>query len=320
MKFLNAFFVGVLICGTSSLAMAATNGPAAFLRKMDRQFCANFNSQKCNHHKRRTKAAPKSKTIIEKPLASSPAVQPHVKTETVPKPTPKPEISPPNKSAVVLPRPKPVIQVNPTPLPPVIISLKPSAPITIPQTSASNCLAALKAKNVEFASVPQPLGPPSCLVSQPVQLNAILVNGVKVQLPDKPILNCNFALSFATWMQELGGPAAIAKEGSGLTQFWTGPGYQCRGRNGDISAKISEHGFGNAIDVERLKFSDGLLVFVRDAPDATSPGYEVLKAIRASACQRFTTVLGPGSNEAHREHFHFDSGAHGKSGTYRICE
>ena len=45
-----------------------------------------------------------------------------------------------------------------------------------------------------------------------------------------------------------------------------------------------------------------------------------LMALRVSACGYFTTVLGPGANAAHAEHYHFDLGMHGKSGSYRICE
>ncbi len=189
----------------------------------------------------------------------------------------------------------------------------------VPSGNAT-CSDLLKAKHVDFESVGQPPGLPACVVLQPVQLKSVLLNGAILQLPDHPILNCEFALQFVSWLQDLGGPAAVENEGSALTHLYTGPGFVCRGRNGDISAKISEHGFGNAVDVERLQFGDGLKVLVHDAPDVTSPGYEVLNAIRASACTRFTTVLGPGSNAAHREHFHFDSGVHGKSGIYRICE
>ena len=188
------------------------------------------------------------------------------------------------------------------------------------QSGNAACVDELKVKHVDFDLVAQPSGLPACVVVQPVQLKSVLINGTNLQLPDHPILNCAFALNFVSWLQDLGGPAALEKEGTVLTHFYTGPGFECRGRNGDASAKISEHGFGNAVDVERLQFADGLKVLVHDAPDTTAPGYDVLKAIRASACTRFTTVLGPGSNAAHREHFHFDSGVHGKSGTYRICE
>ena len=46
----------------------------------------------------------------------------------------------------------------------------------------------------------------------------------------------------------------------------------------------------------------------------------LMKTLRTTACGYFTTILGPGSNDAHKEHFHFDIGLHGASANYRICE
>ena len=40
--------------------------------------------------------------------------------------------------------------------------------------------------------------------------------------------------------------------------------------------------------------------------------------IRAGACERFTTVLGPGADAAHRTHFHFD--LRDREGGYRLCQ
>jgi hypothetical protein len=42
--------------------------------------------------------------------------------------------------------------------------------------------------------------------------------------------------------------------------------------------------------------------------------------MRRAACGWFTTVLGPGADAAHAEHFHFDIARHGNSDFYRICE
>ena len=50
--------------------------------------------------------------------------------------------------------------------------------------------------------------------------------------------------------------------GSTVAKFYTGPGYECRGRNGARCGKISEHGFGNAIDIERLQLDNGKLIIV----------------------------------------------------------
>jgi hypothetical protein len=39
-----------------------------------------------------------------------------------------------------------------------------------------------------------------------------------------------------------------------------------------------------------------------------------------TACGYFTTALGPGMDLAYEAHFHFDSGLHGATANYRICE
>jgi len=43
-------------------------------------------------------------------------------------------------------------------------------------------------------------------------------------------------------------------------------------------------------------------------------------AIRIAACGWFTTVLGPGSDEAHTDHMHVDILQHGSSDRFRICQ
>lgn len=47
---------------------------------------------------------------------------------------------------------------------------------------------------------------------------------------------------------------------------------------------------------------------------------DLVRVLRTTACAYFTTVLGPGSDSAHEEHFHFDTGMHGATPNYRICE
>jgi hypothetical protein len=322
MKIMRVLLVLSFACVLALPAAARTSGPAEFLRKIDRQLCLNFKSLKCKNRKVYTNEAQKTKGKAQK-------ISEPTKTAEV-KPISKPETPKTKKVAAVLPRLKPVAAPKketaktkaPAPVQVVLRKLpeEPPAPVVQEKQSDGSCLSALKAQGVVFESVAQPTDAASCKVIQPVQLKSVRMNGVNLQLPDSPILNCAFAKQFVGWLKEQGGPVATATEGFALTEFYTGPGYQCRGRNGDSSAKISEHGSGNAIDVERIKFSDGQVFLVHDALDPSAKSYKTLKAIRKSACARFTTVLGPGTNPAHREHFHFDSGMHGKSATYRICE
>jgi hypothetical protein len=141
-----------------------------------------------------------------------------------------------------------------------------------------------------------------------------------VGLPAGPILKCEFAKQFVIWLADIGAPTVAAQEGTTLAALSTGPGYQCRGRNGDSSAKLSEHATGNAIDIDAVILAGKKRVEIAAVADPTSPHYRMLMALRVSACGYFTTVLGPGSNAAHATHYHFDLGRHGKSSNYRICE
>jgi hypothetical protein len=65
------------------------------------------------------------------------------------------------------------------------------------------------------------------------------------------------------------------------------------------SAKISEHARGNALDLMRFDLKNKRHVTVEEMP--TSPSAVALTALRTSACGYFTTVLGPGSNAAHKK-------------------
>ncbi len=51
---------------------------------------------------------------------------------------------------------------------------------------------------------------------------------------------------------------------------------------------------------------------MRTAPDA-----KFLTEIRADACGPFRTVLGPGSDSYHSNHFHFDLAQRSKAGKRR---
>jgi hypothetical protein len=112
----------------------------------------------------------------------------------------------------------------------------------------------------------------------------------------------------------------MARTGESLAAVATGPGYECRGRNGDGTAKISEQAFGNAIDIVSFRLASKESIPVSHVTKTGNVESRWLMALRVSACGYFTTVLGPGSNAAHAEHYHLDLGVHGKSGKYKICE
>ena len=159
-----------------------------------------------------------------------------------------------------------------------------------------------------------------CAVANPVTLKSLRTPAGMISLPGKPILNCNFATKFVTWLADVASPIVIAHEHAMLVTLSASPGFQCRARVGEASAKMSEHASGNAIDIDGLVLAGGRRIEIASVSDPASPDHRLLMALRISACGYFTTVLGPGSNAAHASHYHFDLGLHGKSANYRICE
>jgi hypothetical protein len=183
---------------------------------------------------------------------------------------------------------------------------------TIPKDEAQSCFQMLRAMGAKFTVAPSTVNYGKCHVENPVNLRSVTTKQSTVELPEAPLLNCKFALQFSKWLSESGAPILSAQLNSPVERISTGPGFECRGRNGDGTAKVSEHGYGNAVDISTFRLRNGKTLHVGDST--------LLPGVRASACGYFTTVLGPGANAAHASHFHFDMGAHGKSGNYRICQ
>lgn len=244
--------------------------------------------------------------------------------------SPEPEAAAPetdkSQPAPVLPREKPVqAQENPF----VPIPQAEAKPETVqgqeeekpaPGEDFATCRAELERLGAKFSVPEMPAADGKCKVPNPVQINAIASPAGEVDFPGGPILNCVFAKRFTAWVSDIAAPVVKAHTGEGLAAILTGPGYECRNRNGDTTLKISEHAFGNAIDIAAFKLADKESLPVANVQKTGNVESRWLMALRMSACGYFTTVLGPGSNAAHAEHYHFDLGIHGKSGNYRICE
>jgi hypothetical protein len=82
--------------------------------------------------------------------------------------------------------------------------------------------------------------------------------------------------------------------------------YSCRGMNGDSSAHISEHAFGNALDIAAFTLADGRTITVKDGWHGTPQEQGFLHDVQGAACTVFTTVLAPGSDSNHSDHMHVD--------------
>lgn len=166
--------------------------------------------------------------------------------------------------------------------------------------------------------MPQPETSEQCQIQSPVRVIALKTAAGMVKLPDKPIFNCAFAAKLEDFIANKAQPLAQAGMAGPIVAMGTGPGFDCRGRNGDSSAKLSEHAKGNAVDIVYFNFANRTGVLVKDALNEEATGFAFLRDVRAAACKEFNTVLGPGANSAHAEHFHLD--LEPRNGGYKICE
>jgi hypothetical protein len=107
-------------------------------------------------------------------------------------------------------------------------------------------------------------------------------------------------------------PAAQRDFGEDLVSIAQASAYVCRPRNGTL--KLSEHAFGNALDIASLVLSKGSRIDVKAGGDAKHTDF--LADLRTAACGPFKTVLGPGSNADHATHLHLDLAPRRNGGTY----
>ncbi len=174
------------------------------------------------------------------------------------------------------------------------------------------CRLALKKLGVAWSDIEPIDDGGSCGIDWPIR-----VSGMPGGIDMKPAatLNCQMALAFATWTKNELSPTARTRFFSGVKTIHQGSSYSCRRIAG--SRTVSEHAKGNALDVMRIELNNG-----RDI-DVRKPGFfafrekSLLKNVRSGGCDYFTTVLGPGYNRDHADHFHFD--LKGRRNGYVAC-
>ena len=119
-------------------------------------------------------------------------------------------------------------------------------------------------------------------------------------------LACPIVSALDTWFASGVQPAAMRWFGQPVAEIRQISAYSCRGMNGQRGAPISEHAFGNALDIASFTLADGRKVAVKTGWRGAPEEQGFLRDVHAAACQHFTTVLAPGSNVYHYDHIHVD--------------
>ena len=119
-------------------------------------------------------------------------------------------------------------------------------------------------------------------------------------------LACPIVSELDRWFADSVQPSAMRWFGARVVEIRQISAYSCRGMNGNPSAHISEHAFGNALDVAAFVLADGRRITVKDGWRGMPEEQGFLRDVQSGACAHFTTVLAPGSNVYHYDHIHVD--------------
>ncbi len=170
------------------------------------------------------------------------------------------------------------------------------------------------AKIALFQALPVLVGPGDCGATDAVLMSEIVLpDQSKVVVTPPATLRCSMAEEIVHWVRDDVAPAAN-KLGAPLRGLDNFDSYECRGRNRVRAAALSEHGQADALDVRAFKLADGQAITLTDV----NVDKDWREGIKSTACARFSTVLGPGSDGNHEEHIHLDLAS--RHNGYKVCE
>jgi hypothetical protein len=171
------------------------------------------------------------------------------------------------------------------------------------------CAARLDAAQVRYEPLPNQDRGSGCAI-----IDSVRLLDIGTPTANLDAMTCPLAATFAAWARHAVRPAARLYLGSEVVRIETFGTYACRdvrGTGGTIAGKRSEHAQANAVDVSAFVLADGRRISLIGDWHGGGATAQFLRVIHQSACKRFRTVLGPGYNAAHKDHFHLDMGGSG---------
>ncbi|HTN96771.1 MAG TPA: extensin family protein [Nordella sp.] len=155
----------------------------------------------------------------------------------------------------------------------------------------------------------EPIGEPGgCGTPAPIAIAEV----AQIRIDPPATVDCEFAVALNAWFTQSVQPEARKQVGASVIGVRNASSYACRRRNNAKSGKLSEHARANALDIAAFDFSRTAQVTVAGGASGLlqkiglSAKGNFMKALRKSACGYFNTVLGPGADRYHGDHFHVD--------------
>jgi hypothetical protein len=158
-------------------------------------------------------------------------------------------------------------------------------------------------------------GAGTCGMEKPLRVNAFA--GGQVGVTSVQTLACPIIATTDRFLEKVVQPAAMGVLGTQVIEMKAGS-YSCRAmNNGSGTSRRSEHAYGNALDIFAFRTSDGREITVRHGWNGSPQEQDFLREVFVGACEHYRTVLGPGADMFHYDHFHVDLARH--NGGRAIC-
>jgi hypothetical protein len=171
-----------------------------------------------------------------------------------------------------------------------------------PTVELRQCLKALDDREVRYVRVADGRQG-QCEIKDAVMLRS--VKGIAV--PDVTV-SCVMGLQFAKLLSLDVQVVAQRYLNAQVSGVGTMGSFVCRKVNGIDEDRMSDHAFGNAVDLSAVRLRTGQRLAVFDGWEGAQSERLFWRALRDAACKRFNVVLSPDYNAAHFNHLHFDMG------------
>lgn len=183
----------------------------------------------------------------------------------------------------------------------------PSAPSAATQPTSQEtlqCHVDLAREGVQFRVLPDQRFSGGCSA-----LGAVQLVDIGVPVTNLRAMTCPLARQFARWAREAVQPAADQWLRTRVVRIETFGTYSCRTVDSRPGARLSEHGFANAVDVSGFVLGDGRRITVLEGWNGDDDRVRrFLRAVHQAGCRRFAIGLSPDSDSYHYNHMHFDMG------------
>lgn len=178
------------------------------------------------------------------------------------------------------------------------------------------CLASKQVMITEYVEPARGIdGPGACGMIAPLKVTAFAEGSVALQ--SRQTFACPMLPAIDKWIAETVQPSAMFYYGQPVRGLKAGS-YACRNQNNAYGGPLSEHAFGNALDVMAFELADGRTISIAKGWKGDLREQEFLREVFVGSCRTFATVLGPGADPYHYDHFHLDLARH--AGGRTICK